>query len=70
MEEAEVVGKEMQIKNEMIELETDLGICIYNITPQIVKIIEATSIKNGQFLVVSRHTTTALAINEDEERLL
>ena len=70
MEEAEVVGKEMQIKNGMIELETDLGICIYNITPQIVKIIEATSIKNGQFLVVSRHTTTALAINEDEERLL
>ena len=60
----------MQIKNEVIEVETDLGICIYNITPQIVKILEATSIKNGQVLVFSRHTTTALAINENEQRLL
>lgn len=60
----------MQIKNEMIEVKTDLGICIYNITPQIVKILNVTSVKNGQVLVFSRHTTTALAINENEERLL
>lgn len=60
----------MQIKNEVIEVETDKGICIYNITPQIVKILDATSVKNGQVLVFSRHTTTALAINENEERLL
>lgn len=60
----------MQIKNEVIEVETDKGICIYNITPQILKILDATSVKNGQVLVFSRHTTTALAINENEERLL
>jgi secondary thiamine-phosphate synthase enzyme len=60
----------MQIKNEIIEVETDKGICIYNITPQIVKILDGTSIKNGQVLVFSQHTTTALAINENEERLL
>jgi secondary thiamine-phosphate synthase enzyme len=60
----------MQIKNEVIEVETDNGICIYNITPQILKILDATSVKNGQILVFSRHTTTALAINENEERLL
>ncbi|MBD0344660.1 MAG: YjbQ family protein [Coleofasciculus sp. Co-bin14] len=60
----------MSIKNEEIKVETDKGIGIYNITPQIVKLLEATSIKNGQVLVFSRHTTTALAINENEERLL
>ena len=60
----------MLIKNEVIEVETDKGINIYNITPQILKILESTSIKNGQVLVFSRHTTTALAINENEERLL
>ncbi len=60
----------MQITNHIIEVETDTGIGIYNITPQIKKIIEATHIKNGQVLVFSRHTTTALAINENEERLL
>jgi secondary thiamine-phosphate synthase enzyme len=60
----------MQIKNEVIEVETDKGICIYNITPQIKKILQVTSVKNGQILVFSQHTTTALAINENEERLL
>ena len=60
----------MPIKNGVIEVETDKGINIYNITPQIEKILEATSIKSGQVLVFSRHTTTALAINENEERLL
>ncbi|NES81974.1 MAG: YjbQ family protein [Moorea sp. SIO2B7] len=60
----------MQIINEIIELETKEAISIYNVTPQIKKIIETTSIKNGQVVVFSRHTTTALAINENEERLL
>lgn len=60
----------MQVKHEIIQLETGQGICIYNITPQIVKLLEVTSIKTGQALVFSRHTTTALAINEDESRLL
>jgi secondary thiamine-phosphate synthase enzyme len=60
----------MPIKNTVIEVETDKGINIHNITPEIVKILEATSIQNGQVLVFARHTTTALAINENEERLL
>jgi secondary thiamine-phosphate synthase enzyme len=60
----------MQIKNEILEIQTEQGICIRNITPQIVKILEATAFKTGQVLVFSRHTTTALAINENEERLL
>ncbi len=60
----------MQMINKLIEIETDPGINIYNITPEIEKLIASTSITNGQVMVFSRHTTTALAINEDEERLL
>lgn len=60
----------MHITNELIEVETDTGIGIYNITPQIEKILDTTGIKNGQVMVFSRHTTTALAINEYEQRLI
>lgn len=60
----------MLILNKLIEIPTDSGINIHNITPQIQDLITLTSIKNGQVLVFSRHTTTALAINEYEERLL
>ena len=60
----------MPIIHKLIEVETETGINIYNITPEIEKLIASTGIHNGQVLVFSRHTTTALAINEDEERLL
>ena len=60
----------MQIINEIVEVATDAGINIYNITPDLTKVIEASRIKTGQVLVFSRHTTTALAINEYEDRLL
>jgi len=59
----------MPIVNEWIEVETGPGISIYNITPQIQERLAKTAIQNGQAIVFSRHTTTALAINEDEERL-
>ncbi|MBW4643722.1 MAG: secondary thiamine-phosphate synthase enzyme YjbQ [Goleter apudmare HA4340-LM2] len=60
----------MIIFNKIIEIETKPGINIHHITPQIQEFISSTSIKNGQVLVFSRHTTTALAINENEVRLL
>ena len=60
----------MKIINEIIEIETKPGINIHNITPEIRRIITKSEINNGQALVFSRHTTTALAINEDEVRLL
>lgn len=60
----------MAIVNQMIELKTDPGIGIYNLTPQIKDLVATTAIHNGQVLVFSRHTTTALAINEYEPRLL
>ncbi|WP_088241938.1 secondary thiamine-phosphate synthase enzyme YjbQ [Calothrix rhizosoleniae] len=60
----------MAIFNKIIEIKTNTGINIHNITPQIQDLITSTPIKNGQTLIFSRHTTTALAINEYEERLL
>ena len=60
----------MQIINKLIEIDTEAGINIYNITPEIETIIASTKINNGQVLVFSRHTTTAIAINENEPRLL
>jgi secondary thiamine-phosphate synthase enzyme len=60
----------MQIINEIIDLETDSSIGFYNITPLIEKVLTQTAIQNGQVFVFSRHTTTALTINEYEERLL
>ena len=60
----------MPIFNKILELETEAGINIYNVTPQIEEILATTLVKNGQAIAFSRHTTTALAINEHEERLL
>lgn len=62
--------EQMPIINKLIEIETEPKINIYNITLQIQNFLASTSIKNGQILVFSRHTTTALAINENEVRLL
>lgn len=60
----------MAIMHRVIDLQTDQDIGIYNLSPQIQALVAASSIQNGQVLICSRHTTTALAINEYEERLL
>lgn len=60
----------MPILNKLLEIETEPGITICNVTPHIEQLLATTSIQNGQVLIFSRHTTTALAINENEERLL
>lgn len=60
----------MFVKNRELVVETKPGICIYNLTPQVVKLLQETNVINGQVIVFSQHTTTALAINENEERLL
>lgn len=60
----------MRIVNKLLEIDTEPGINIYNITAQIKSVLSSVSIQNGHVLLFSRHTTTALAVNEDEERLL
>jgi len=53
-----------------IELETGQGITIHDLTKQIQKCVAKSGIENGFVTVTSLHTTTALAINEYEERLI
>ncbi|NES94577.1 MAG: YjbQ family protein [Desertifilum sp. SIO1I2] len=60
----------MEIKSELLNIETKTGIQIYNLTPKVQDWIEHVGMQNGQLTIFSRHTTTALAINEYEERLL
>lgn len=60
----------MTILNTILTLETKDSIDLINLTPQIQAWLNTTGILNGQMLVFSRHTTTALAINEYESRLL
>ncbi|MDJ0662125.1 MAG: secondary thiamine-phosphate synthase enzyme YjbQ [Crocosphaera sp.] len=60
----------MSIFHTLLKLSTDESIGFYNITESVQQFINTTNIKNGQVIVFSRHTTTALVINEDETRLL
>lgn len=53
-----------------IEIETDEGIALHNLTPGIRNAIAKSGIRNGLVTVTSQHTTTAITINENEERLL
>ena len=60
----------MKIISSFIELETDEGIALHNLMPGIKDAIANAGIKNGFVTVTSQHTTTAIAINENEERLV
>ena len=55
--------------NEII-LQTGEGIQIYNLTESLNQEITKSGIKEGLVNMTSRHTTTALAVNEYEQRLL
>lgn len=58
------------IINHIIKLETKEGVSFYDLTPKIKEFLAESNIKNGQVLVFTKHTTTAIIINENEERLL
>ena len=60
----------MNIVPSFIEIDTNEGIALHDITTQISAAIDASKIENGFVTVTSQHTTTALTINENEERLL
>jgi len=53
-----------------IELTTGEGISIHNLMPEIKNHISSSGIRNGFVTITSQHTTTAIVINEYEERLL
>lgn len=60
----------MSIVHQILPFDTDAEIGIYNVTEKVQSFLTSTGIQNGQVLIFSRHTTTAIAINEYEPRLL
>jgi len=60
----------LQIIPSFIELDTGEGIALHDITPELRETVTESGIENGFVTVTSQHTTTAIAINEYEKRLL
>jgi secondary thiamine-phosphate synthase enzyme len=60
----------VKIISSFIELDTGKGISLHDLMPDIKKIVAKSGIKNGFVTVTSQHTTTAIAINENEARLI
>ncbi len=53
-----------------IQLETGHGISLHDLMPGIKEAVTDSRIKNGFVTITSQHTTTAIAINENEDRLI
>ncbi|MGD1863726.1 MAG: secondary thiamine-phosphate synthase enzyme YjbQ [Phormidesmis sp.] len=60
----------MTIVSTLLNISTVESIDIYDVTEKVQTFINEQGIQSGQALIFSRHTTTALAINEYENRLL
>lgn len=60
----------MKTVSSFIELHTGEGISLHDIMPGIRDAVATSGIKNGFVTVTSQHTTTAIAINENEGRLI
>jgi secondary thiamine-phosphate synthase enzyme len=60
----------MNISSTLIELETGAGISLHDIMAELRAAVAKSGINNGFVTVTSQHTTTAIAINENEERLI
>lgn len=53
-----------------LHLSTAPGICLHDITALVREGVEGSGINDGIVVITSRHTTTAITINENEPRLL
>lgn len=60
----------MRQKTKKIEIKTESKIQIMDITEEINKVIRESNIEQGIVCVFTKHTTTALRVNENEKRLL
>ena len=60
----------MKILSTLLHFDTRTDIELINVTEQVQQQVEQWGIQQGHALVFSCHTTTALVVNEDEERLL
>ncbi|MDH5302241.1 MAG: secondary thiamine-phosphate synthase enzyme YjbQ [Gammaproteobacteria bacterium] len=59
----------MRIHYGVEHVNTHTGLSIHNLMPAIKQHLAQSGIQNGVVTVCSRHTTTAITINEDESRL-
>lgn len=60
----------MHNRHQQIEIETGEGIALHDLTPELRTLVAASNMRSGFVAVSSRHTTTALTVNENEQRLL
>jgi len=60
----------LKITSSFIELETGHGIALHDLMQGIKDAVANSGIKNGFVTITSQHTTTAIAINENEDRLV
>jgi len=60
----------MKIHSSLIEVASGAGISLHDLMPGIYEAVRASGIQNGFVTVTSQHTTTAIAVNEHEPRLL
>ncbi|MAG39266.1 secondary thiamine-phosphate synthase enzyme [Candidatus Woesearchaeota archaeon] len=59
----------MSFYHKVLGLKTNYHTEFVNITDYVNEAVEESNIKNGQVLVQSKHTTTGVIVNENEERL-
>ncbi|MEO0539659.1 MAG: secondary thiamine-phosphate synthase enzyme YjbQ [Cyanobacteria bacterium P01_A01_bin.105] len=60
----------MKIVSTLLTLDTQTNIELINVTQQVQQQVDQSGIQQGHAVVFSCHTTTALVVNEYEERLL
>jgi secondary thiamine-phosphate synthase enzyme len=60
----------LKIISSFIELDTGEGVSLHDLMPDIKQAVTKSGIRNGFVTVTSQHTTTAISINEHEERLI
>lgn len=60
----------MRIENHTLHVATFAGINLHDLTPDLRRLIADSRIRNGFVIVASRHSTTAITVNENEGRLL
>ena len=66
----EGVGQQPIIEHGLIQVETEECLQFIDITERVVELVEDSGIQNGIVNVQTRHTTTAIIINENEPLLL
>lgn len=59
-----------QLLHHRLQLQTAASFCCHDLTAELQGLIDRAGITDGLLVAVGQHTTTALALNENEERLL